>query len=198
MHLRNLPELLVCIAERDDTKAFKEVFEHFFPGLLSFSYSVLQNRMLAEEVVEDVFIKLWENRQMLPTIKSLPYYLYVATKHASLNYLHQQRRTETAFLEEMSEGLSFSFSSPEYNFISTENLHKIAEAINTLPPRCRLIFRLIKEEGLKHKEVAQLLGVSLKTVEAQMTTSLRKIVDILQITLPEYMIYYDKRMRGNL
>lgn len=191
--MEGMYQLCLRIAEKDDEAAFKVLFESFFPGLLSFATSFLKEKSLAEDVVEDVFIKLWENRKMMPTIKSLPYYLYIATKHAALNCINRQKRNGSSALDNIGEHFVFSFSTPESDMISIENLEKISLAINSLPPRCRLIFRLIKEDGLKHTEVAQLLNISVKTVEAQMTIALSKIIDYLRVNLPEYFSYYTRK-----
>lgn len=178
MHMlsEKLIRAAVNVAENDDQSAFQELFRHFFPGLLSFAESYMKNRMLAEEVVEDVFVKLWESRKMLPAIKNLNYYLYVAVKHGAINCLEKNRRKGNSFtiddLEE--EALHFN-RTPEDLMISEQVLREIEHMINTLPPKCRLIFRLVKEEGLRYKEVAELLSISAKTVENQMTIALQKL-----------------------
>jgi len=166
----------VAVAESDDQSAFQVLFRHFFPGLLSFAESYMKNRMFAEEVVEDVFVKLWENRKMLPAIKNLNYYLYVATKHGAINYLEKQRRKNYSFdIDELDEEVLHFHRSPEDILISEQVLRQIEHIINTLPPKCKLVFRLVKEEGLRYKEVAELLGISVKTVENQVSIALQKI-----------------------
>lgn len=191
-----IEELSIRIAEHNDQAAFRELFNHFYPGLLSFAQSFLKDRPLAEEVTEDVLIRLWENRSILPTIKSLSYYLYVATRHACINASKKKKRHETLSFEEIGEAFAFGFSNTERTLIQDENLSEIAVAINSLPPKCRLVFRLIKEEGLKYREVAQLTGLSEKTVEAHMRLAMRKIVDQLQARLPEYRSYFLKKKRS--
>jgi RNA polymerase sigma-70 factor (ECF subfamily) len=164
------------VAENDDQAAFQVLFRHFFPGLLSFAAAYMKNRMLAEEVVEDVFVKLWENRKMLPAIKNLNYYLYVATKHAAINSLQKDRRKYQSFhMEDLDEEVLHFRRTPEDLMISGQVLLEIEGIINTLPPKCRLIFRLVKEEGLRYKEIAELLNISPKTVENQMTIALQKL-----------------------
>lgn len=172
------------VAENDDQSSFQLIFRHFFPGLLSFAESYMKNKMLAEEVVEDVFIKLWEGRKMLPAIKNLNYYLYVATKHAAINCLEKNRRNRRFDIEELEEEALHFRRTPEDLMISEETLREIEHAINILPPKCRLIFRLIKEEGLKYREVAELLNVSVKTVENQMTIALQKITSQVAHIVP--------------
>jgi RNA polymerase sigma-70 factor (ECF subfamily) len=189
----DLPYYINCIAEKNDQQAFSELYKRFLPGLMSFARSIVDDRYQAEEVVENVFLKLWENRALLPTVKNLSHYLYVAVKHASLNQVQRHRVSVT--ISGVGETFPFHFSPDQDPSIGRENLEKIAAAINSLPPRCRLIFRLIKEESLKYAEVAQLLEVSVKTVEAQMYIALGRIADRLRIELPEFHQYYPSRKK---
>lgn len=174
--------LLLIIAENDDQAAFDELFTFYFPGLVSFASNILKDRQLAEEVVEDVFVKLWLNRKTMVSIKSPSHYIYTAVKYASITAL---KKRNTIFYEDYSTDMELTYSSPESVYISNENTNSINQAINQLPPKCRLIFRLIKEEGLKYEEVAQLLQLSVKTVESQMTIAIKKLTTTLQAMLPE-------------
>ncbi len=165
--------------------AFKQLFEHFFGGLFSYSKSLLKDDLLAEEVVEDVFVKLWERRETLPEIRNLSIYLYKAIKYASINAIEKKRKHASLSIDEVGEAFLFNGAGSELGLVSKENCDNILKAVGQLPPKCRLIFRLIKEEGLKYKEVAGLLGLSEKTVENQMNIAFKKIIGSLKTTLPE-------------
>ncbi len=182
--------LTYSIAEASDETAFEELFHFYFPGLVSFAGSIVKDRHVAQEVVEDVFVKLWDNRNLLTTIKNFSYYIYTATKYASLDAIKNKKIMR---FEDIGDELLLTHSDAEANMISNENLDKITTAINQLPPKCRLIFRLVKEDGMKYDEVAQLLGISSKTVENQMTIALRKIVSMLKTLLPELSVYYQRQ-----
>lgn len=182
-----------AIAENSDEFAFDELFRHYYSGLLSFAQSIVKINAPAEEIVQDVFVKLWDNRRMLPTIGNLSHYLYVATKHGCFNYLKSRQNVS---FEEIGDAFSYSLHTPETQMESNENMDKILTIINSLPPRCRLIFRLIKEEGMKYSEVAQLLNISERTVNAQMTTAFTKIVAELEKALPEFSLHYFKKKSG--
>jgi RNA polymerase sigma-70 factor (ECF subfamily) len=175
--------LSLKISEQDDERAFEQLFLHFYPRLLSFALTYLKNRDWAEEVVEDVLIHLWEHRKVLPAIKNLTYYLYVATKNGALNCLKKNRRHASIDLDEAQSSAMQFHRHPENILISEEIIRDIEKAISALPGKCQLIFRLVKEEGLKYREVADLLSLSVKTVEAQMSIALRRI----QETLPQYL-----------
>ncbi|HEX7755245.1 MAG TPA: RNA polymerase sigma-70 factor [Niabella sp.] len=184
---------LVCsIAENNDQSAFEELFTFYYPGLVSFAAGILKDRQLAEEVVEDVFLKLWENRNTMVSINNFSHYIYTASKYAAINALKARKKT----FEEITGDdfwLDYTYNGPEADLISNENLKEILQAINQLPPRCRLIFRLVKEEGMKYQEVAQLLQLSVKTVENQMIIAIRKIQDTLAVFLPELKKRFSKK-----
>jgi len=179
----DIAALSLKVSEQDDERAFEQIFLHFYPRLFSFALTYLKNRDWTTEVVEDVLIYLWENRKVLPAIKNLTYYLYVATRNGALNCLKKNRKDATLDLDEAQAGAIQFHRDPENILISEEILRDIEKAISSLPGKCQLIFRLIKEEGLRYREVADLLGISIKTVEAQMSIALRRIQD----TLPQHL-----------
>jgi RNA polymerase sigma-70 factor (ECF subfamily) len=176
---RNLDVLMMRIYN-NDAPAFKELFLLYHSRLIQFSYSITHSKVQAEEIVSDVFLKIWLKRKTLISIKNLHLYLYVCTKNFSINYLMKEKK-ETVFPlnEAIVELKSFSFN-PEQIMLSTEMLGRIRFAILQLPPQCQLIFKLIKEDGLKYREVAELLSLSLKTVENQMTIAIKKIAATIQ------------------
>jgi RNA polymerase sigma-70 factor (ECF subfamily) len=176
--------LSLKVADHDDQTAFEQLFYHFYPGLFSFATAYMKNREWAMEVTDDVLINLWENRKMLPAIKNLTYYLYVATKHGSLNCLQKNRKNSNLDLDQVPSATFALHRNPENILVSEEILRDIENAISSLPGKCQLIFRLIKEEGLKYREVAELMGLSIKTVEAQMSIALRRI----EATIPQHLL----------
>lgn len=175
--------LSYSIAENSDRLAFDELFCFYFPGLVSFANSIVKDQHLAEEVVEDVFLKLWDNRRTLTAVRNFSHYIYTAAKYASINAVKNKKRV---YYEEIGDDFLLNNETAETRLISAENLKKITGEINKLPPKCRLIFRLIKEDGLRYDEVAQLLSISVKTVESQMTIAIKRLVEALRALLPEY------------
>lgn len=194
MEQARLTYLISKIADEGSEAAFEELHQFYFCGLLSFGVSILKDQHLAEEVIEDVFINMWLNRKTLPTVKSLSNYLYISVKHACLNTLKSRRFNsavkKTILGEVGEEHYSFILHSPEELLISNQNLKIISAAIDTLPPKCRLVFRLIKEEGLKYKEVAELLNISVKTVQHHLCKALALVIEKLRQLSPEYFIKY--------
>ena len=197
MLANSFPTLCVQIAEQDDEAAFAEIFKYYYPKLLLFTKAILKNHELAEEAVEDVFLKLWQNRKMLPAINNLNYYLLVAAKHTAIDYLEKIKRHASFSLDEVEITFAQIPVDPENKLISAEAITIIQHIIDSLPPKCKLIFRLVKEEGLKYKEVAELLNVSVKTVETQMSLAFAKIGSALQTRLPSgYSAFIPKKKNG--
>jgi RNA polymerase sigma-70 factor (ECF subfamily) len=155
--------------------AFRHVYNALYKKLLQFAFILTKNKEAAEELVEDVFIKIWKNRQNAEGIQNLKVYLYTATKNTCLNYLSSKANDSiTKPFDAINIVLTESVC-PEQLFIYRETFAKIKNAIETLPPRCKMIFKLIREDGLKYKEVAEILNVSPNTVDAQMTIAIRRI-----------------------
>ncbi len=176
-NIRLLQQAIACF---DDAQAYKQLFVIFQPSLLQFATSMLGSLEVAEEIVSDVFIKIWEKRQQLDKVENLQYYLFTAVKNRALNYLNDKKKNFTTNIDNSPVELKSIYHDPEQKMISAETINEIQRTINQLPPRCQLIFKLIKEDGLKYKEVAELLHISIKTVENQMTLALKKIITVFK------------------
>lgn len=167
---------LVCrIANEDDHAAYKDLFHLYYNRLYQFAYSITHSREVAEEIVSDVFLKIWMKRKSLLKIQNKQLYLYICTKNHSINRLSKEKRNQVFPLDDCVVDIQSIYFDPEQLLITAELLRRIHHAINELPPRCKLIFKLIKEDGLKYKEAAELLGLTPKTIENQMAIALRKI-----------------------
>ena len=179
----DIHKLIARIALYDDAAAYKELFLLYHQKLVSFSSSITHSKESAEEVVSDVFFKIWTKRTSLTRIENFHLYIYIITKNLSINALVKQKREKTFSIDDAQvEFRSFSLD-PEQIMITAEMLNKIKTAIEELPPKCQMIFKLVKEDGFKIKEVAELFNLSAKTVENQMTIALRKIGGSIQFKL---------------
>ena len=143
----------------------------------------VKSKESAEEIVSDVFIKVWQMRDRLAGINNLKVYLYTVTKNFSINYIQRNYKNASLSIDEMDIEPVIELSNPEELFISAEMLNTIRLAIKELPPQCRLIFQLVKEDGLKYKEAAEVLNISALTVRNQLAIAIRKI----GATLPAYI-----------
>lgn len=158
-----------------DEQSFGQLYMALMPNLLQFSQSIIKNKELAEEIVSDVFIKIWQNREHLCGIENFKLYLYVSTKNTALNYLSRHFRKEVLSLDDTSITLASVSYNPEQILITSELVNRINAVITMLPVRCKLIFKLAKEDGLKYSEIAQLLNISIKTIDNQMAIAVKKI-----------------------
>ncbi|TWI83896.1 RNA polymerase sigma-70 factor (ECF subfamily) [Lacibacter cauensis] len=179
-----IQELFSEIALQNSQQAYRRLFIRLHKPLLRFAYGILKSNDDAEEVVSDVFINLWQKRQELTAIESPLLYIYTAVKNRALNVLAKQKRQEAADASQWLVPLNSVSFNPEQLMISQETILRIRKAVDELPARCRLIFLLIKEDGLRYREVAELLNISVKTVEAQMAIAMRRMAQCMHLQLP--------------
>lgn len=170
-----IKRLLSAIALNNDQAAYKELFILLHSRLKQFAYAILKSNEEAEELVSDVFIRIWEKRDQLTAIESPLLYFYTTTKNLAFNRLKKQKRLQSQSPDDWLVQLNSIYFDPEQLMITEEMVRQIRLAVNNLPPRCRIIFKLIKEDGLKYREVAGLLQLSVKTIEAQMAIALRRL-----------------------
>jgi RNA polymerase sigma-70 factor (family 1) len=170
------------IALHSDQSAYKELYLLFYKPLLQFGYSFVRSHETAEEIVSDVFVNLWKKRAQITDIQNLRLYLFVSTKNTALNYLRSQKKPLLQ-AEQYQVQLQSIYFDPERLMITAEMVNRVQAAIRKLPPRCQLIFKLVKEDGLKYREVAELLNLSVKTVENQMITATRRVGEAIRFDM---------------
>lgn len=164
---------------RDDQKAFGVLFQLFYKRLLGFAFQYVRTTEVAEEIVSDVFVKLWNRRADLTTIENPEAYLFIAVKNGSLNYLEKYSLYQVVQLPDNERSELVNLDNPQKELEWKELLFKMDEAVSTLPAECQRVFRLSREEGFKAKEVATILNVSPRTVETQLYRAIKKIDSIL-------------------
>jgi RNA polymerase sigma-70 factor (ECF subfamily) len=180
----NYPQEFLQQIAAGDQLAFRQVYTYFYTRLYQFALAIVKTRESSEEIVEDVFVNIWQRRAGLPAIQNLRVYLYTATKNSSLNYLSKKARESiTEPFDHIHVGLNGSDVTPEQILITAEMYRKVQQAVDALPPRCKMIFKLVREDGLKYKEIAEILNISVNTIDAQMAIAVKKIATSLQ---PEF------------
>jgi len=189
-----ITDLQIRIARNEDHKAYKELFTSLYTYLLHFAFTLVKMKQPAEEIVSDVFIKIWQKRKELEKIENLKVYLYISTKNTALNYLEKQKRAATDNIDKFANQFKSIYFDPEQLMITADMVSLIHEAIESLPLRCKMIFKLVKEDNLKYKEVAEILNISEKTVENQLAIALRKIATAISFdvrkTIPSSVLGY--------
>lgn len=163
----------------NDVAAFEECYRQYFVRLYRFCFSIVHQKQPAEDIVHDVFMQLWKKREGSSAIRNLEVYLYVSVKNLSLNHLRNNSTRIVDIAERSHEYIQFH-ADPETLLVHAEAVKKMNAAIRSLPPRCKLIFKLIKEDGLKYKDVATLLDLSIKTVEGQLAIAMRKLIKAME------------------
>lgn len=172
------------IALCDDMAAYRTLYDTLHRELFLFSYSIIKSREVAEEIVSDVFIRLWKIRSELPAIENLTVFLYTIAKNLSINHITRNHKYPKVSLDTIEVENISTFDNAEEMFITAELARRIQLAINNLPSQCKIIFQLVREGGLKHKEVAAILNISALTVRNQLVVAAKKIAAAAQLEVP--------------
>lgn len=170
-------------------KAYEELYKRMFARLVHFSASIVGSFQLAEEIISDVFVLLWQKRNDLTHVTSPVVYLYVCVKNHSLNALASKKMQHIPFESLDTDALAIK-PDIEDRLASKEVCSALEKAVNGLPGRCQLIFRLIKMDGLTYKETAELLDISPKTVDAQLAIAMKKLSQAIRFYTPVLQAKY--------
>ncbi|RLD50220.1 MAG: RNA polymerase sigma-70 factor [Bacteroidetes bacterium] len=161
--------------------SFEDLFKTYFKPLTAFAFKFVNDIDEAKSIVHDVFVKLWEKRDDIDMTKSVKSYLYTSVNNRSLNFIRDNKkfnRNENVF-----DNQSSSAPNVEEELSSLEIQKKIDASLNSLNPKVKRIFEMSRYEGLKYKEIAEELNLSVKTVETHMSTALK----VLRENLKEYL-----------
>lgn len=183
MDKQYLNDLWSFACRDNDEVSFKQLFTYFFLRLVRFSMIFVRTKEEAEEVVSDVFIKLWNYKDQDHKIEDIASYLYTATRNQSIN---NNKRHSSRYLSEIldiNEDFVIENNDPEKDMEWKEIYSHLEQAINSLPPQCQAVFRLIREDGIRYKEAAAILNISPRTVE----TYLERAIHKLSASLSDYM-----------
>jgi RNA polymerase sigma-70 factor (ECF subfamily) len=175
----NLKEenILLETLRKGDAKAFENLFQIYYRPLCVFVSRMLQDDAEAEEVVQDFFVKLWERRDRIEIETSVKNYFFRSVKNLSLNRIkHEQIRLKHA------QHVVADSETNDYDdhFIEVDLAQAIEKSISELPVKRREIFRLSREEGLKYREIAEKMNISVKTVEVQMGLAIKTLREKLK------------------
>ena len=177
------PDLIVLwnkICLESDINAFEQLYRYLYSRLIRFSVYYVGDKQAAEDLVTEVFVKCWENRTSGTSILNPESYLFIAVKNQSLKYLKKNSSVTFIDLVDVDEDVSVTAQTPQY-ILERKELHKqLNLAIESLAPQAREVFRLIKEGGMKYKEVAEMLNISPRTVQTQLFRAIAKLRLILK------------------
>lgn len=169
--------------------SFKVVYNHFYPKLFYFVYEYVPYKNLAEDIVHDTFMTVWRKRLQLKPDTNLNAYFYTLAKNNSLKKIRDQKYRsmiiesshQSDFELELNAGALARLDTSDLTFKEIEKI--IQTTLNELPPQCRTVFKLSRFENKKNREIADELGVSVKTVEGHVT----KAIKSFKVALKEYL-----------
>ena len=195
MIAKNLPTNIVNGLIIGDEETYIFLFREYYVSLCSYSRRYVGRKDIAEEIVSDTFLKIWENRETIQIKISVKAYLFHAVCNNSLSYLRKLKKEEILdeyFLETSSENIGFTSVSEEIEeqSLTLENINeKIEEAVSLLPEQQQKVFRLKRFEGKKNREVAEIMGLSIKTVEMHLSKATLNLRQKLQDYLPSFLLF---------
>lgn len=179
-HKENIDDIIHELSVYSSQSALKTLYVTYFNQLIKFVILYVDSTVVAEEIVSDVFLAVWNNRKTLTNISNFNSYVYKIAKYKSIDYL-RSRRTEQIELGEIPiDAFTRTVTTPENDLISKENIIQLNEAIDKLPVKYKLAFKLVREDKMKYKEVASILNVSIKTIEAYITHSVKTLREVLK------------------
>lgn len=181
LHIKNL----LSSVSTDSRGAFERFYNLYYDQVFRFAYYCLGDKEACREVVTDVFFSVWQSREKLQDVSNINTYLYIAVRNAAFHYQEKNHRFSNLSLEDVPLlAESGSGESPEDQLETKEMREILNRAIDELPEKCRLIFLMQREEGLKTKEVAEILSIQESTVRVQMKIAVEKLIARLKPDFP--------------
>jgi RNA polymerase sigma-70 factor (ECF subfamily) len=179
----DLDKVRLLALKQGDEQVFESVFHEYYVPLCIHARRYVVEPELAEEVVQDMFFKMWERRDALAINTSLNSYLYKAVTNHSLNYLQYNKH-----LKKYQEFVGFHTDNSQWDSAHEVLVHsdlerKLNQLVLQMPEKRRMIFEMSRFEGLKYAEIAKKLKISVKTVEGQMS----KALEFMRIKLKDYL-----------
>ena len=177
MDLTEEKELYLKLKEGKE-EAFQTLFLRYYSAMCRYANQILNDSELAEEIAQDMFVKIWEKRAVLNIETSVKHYFFRSIRNHCLNHI-QHEKIKKQYADKVVELANQEINTEQY-YLEIDLIKRIEKSINSLPPKRKEIFRLSREQGLKYKEIADKLGISVKTVEAQMGLALKYLREDLK------------------
>lgn len=163
----------------DSQAALKSLYLAYFQRLIRFTKLYVSSTVEAEEIVSDTFLAVWNNRSSLLKVTNFDSYIYSIARHKAISY-YRSIHIEQVELNEITVDLFIhTDTTPEDDLISKERINRLNNAIDALPSKCKVAFKLVREDKLKYKDVAAILDISVKTLEAHLSNAVKKLREAL-------------------
>ena len=187
---------LLKIANKDSKKAFKLFFDAYYTRLIKFAMLFVKDYYQAEDIVSDVLVKMLKKRKELFALENFEGYLFLSVKNQAISYNKKHKLGTYQEIKEIENDFLYpDYEDPEKMMLQQELIRVLEDAVNQLSPRRKMVFKLIKDEKLKYKEVAELMDITVKTVENHMDLAIKQ----LRETLTDYIQSIDtKRNPDNM
>lgn len=178
-NLEYTDEQLIDLVKKGDENAFSTLYNRYWDKLYTVSYYRLSDELEAEEVVQDLFLSIWSRKEQLEIKSSVAAYLSVSVKYLIINKLAKRKR-QASFRKTFLKTMVVSEETTDLWLMGKELSERLEAYINELPEKCRIVFKMSREEGKSAKEISKELSLAEKTIEAHITKALR----ILKSNLP--------------
>ncbi|NDV84098.1 RNA polymerase sigma-70 factor [Bacteroides sp. 51] len=172
-------KLLNKLTHTNTETIFRQFYYLCYDRFFRIAYYYTHNEVWSQEIVLDAFMKLWEKRDALSLISGIEDYCFILVKNTALNYLDKEERRGAHFSRNEAEP-SERDNSPEEVLLSEELFAVYVKALDTLPERCREVFISVKEEKKSYAQVAEEMGISVKTVDAQLQKAIGKLKEAIR------------------
>jgi len=171
--LNNENDLLLLVA-KGDQKAFRVLFDNYWDNVYSVALALTKSTVLSEEIVQDVFIKIWSKREQLLSVEKFDSFLFIIARNHIYNQL-RKKTLEQPFVEHLEQYFLECSALPEQQMLLKETQQLINKAVEQLPNQQRSVFELSRNNGLNYSQIAEKLGISKFTVKTHMTKALQAI-----------------------
>lgn len=162
--------LFITQLSKGDGLAFEKIYDHYYDRIHLFVLKFVKSSQLAEDLTQEIFIKIWEDRSQLNEKESFRAWLFVIARNHTLNFLKKASR-ELVGVGEIVRNYQYQGNPVEEQLLEKEYLKKVQEVLDSLPERTREVFRLCREEDKSYDEVTEILGISRNAVKKHMVRS---------------------------
>ncbi|MNX64237.1 ECF RNA polymerase sigma factor SigE [compost metagenome] len=172
--LTDILTLQTAVARNADESAYRKLFVLFYTPVIRFAKAIVHSEEVAEELYADAMMKIWFMGPKLELVIDFRIYLFTMVKNSAFNHLKKNKGLRYVGLDDL-ELMPVSNASPVDHIIEKELEQHLKTAIDSLPPKCQVVYRLVKNEGFSYKQVSEILSISTNTIEGHMTNALKKI-----------------------
>ncbi|MBS1915397.1 MAG: RNA polymerase sigma-70 factor [Bacteroidetes bacterium] len=158
---------------------FKAVFEQYYQPLCNYAFNFLKDKDACEDIVQEIFLRIWEKKKNLIHSKEIRYYMFTAVRNNCLSFIENKKKSSALFTEDMGATL-YQLPQDDKEAGPTDSLELIKKSLSLLPPRCKDVFLLSRIGKLSYKEIAAATGVSVKTVENQIGKALKILKEFIK------------------